>query len=163
MNTVLVPTASRPPLQRAMSALIAQADDLGAWVPCLVLRLFLAWEFWESGLEKFRGRNWFEDIADRFPFPLSALPTDVTWQLATWVELAGPAFLVIGLGTRFWAASLSILTLVAWMAVHAGNGYNVCDNGWKLPLVYLVALIPLLLQGPGNLSLDRLVRTRLSG
>jgi len=68
---------------------------------------------------------------------------------------------VVGLGTRFTAATLIILDIVAWASVHAGNGYNVCDNGYKLPLIYLMMLIPLLLSGPGKASLDALIRQRL--
>jgi putative oxidoreductase len=49
---------------------------------------------------------------------------------------------------------LLVLDIVAWSSVHAGNGYNVCDNGWKLPLMYLMMLIPLVLSGPGRASFD---------
>jgi len=129
-------------------------EQAGAWLAPLGLRLLLAWEFWESGIEKFRGDNWFADIQDQFPFPFSVFPADLSWFLATWSELLGAIALVIGLATRFFSASLMILTVVAWMAVHAGNGYNVCDNGFKLPLIYLVLFIPLLLNGAGKLSLD---------
>lgn len=37
-------------------------DCLAGWGADLPLRLFLAWEFFESGLEKFNGSNWFGDI-----------------------------------------------------------------------------------------------------
>ncbi|HQS81034.1 MAG TPA: DoxX family protein [Thiobacillus sp.] len=120
----------------------------------LGLRLLLAWEFGEAGIEKFNGDNWFADIQDAFPFPFSLVPTEISWSLATWSELIGAVALVIGLGTRFFSLSLIILTIVAWASVHAGNGYNVCDNGYKLPLMYLVMFVPLLLSGPGKLSLD---------
>lgn len=140
----------------------AIADDIGAWLPGLVLRLLLAWEFWESGLEKLRGENWFTDIHDQFPFPFSVIPTEISWHLATWTELAGPICLVLGLGTRFWGVSLSILTVVAWAAVHAGNGYNVCDNGFKLPLIYLVMFLPLIFNGAGRLSADHVILKRFS-
>lgn len=53
--------------------------------------------------------------------------------------------------------------LVAWASVHAGNGYNVCDNGWKLPLIYLVMFLPLMLTGPGKLSLDHWIKGRVLG
>jgi putative oxidoreductase len=53
---------------------------------------------------------------------------------------------------------LLVLDIVAWASVHAGNGFNVCDNGWKLPLMYLVMLIPLVLSGPGRASLDYWIR-----
>lgn len=127
------------------------------------LRLLLAYEFWTSGVEKFRGDNWFADIQLDFPFPFSLVPVDVSWFLSTWVELIGPVMLVPGLGTRFWAFSLLILDIVAWLAVHAGNGYNVCDNGFKLPLMYLVMLVPLVLSGSGKLSIDYWIRQRVLG
>ncbi|MDP1924964.1 MAG: DoxX family protein [Thiobacillus sp.] len=135
-------------------------DGLGSWVGLLGLRLLLAYEFWQSGVEKFRGDNWFGEIQSQFPFPFSVVPVDISWFLSTWVELIGPVMLLLGLGTRFWALSLLILDIVAWQAVHAGNGYNVCDNGFKLPLMYLLMLIPLVLSGPGKLSLDHGIRQR---
>ncbi len=135
-------------------------DALGDRLGMLGLRLLLAYEFWQSGIEKFHGDNWFADIQSQFPFPFSAVPVDVSWFLSTWVELIGPVMLVLGLGTRFWAFSLLVLDIVAWIAVHAGNGYNVCDNGFKLPLMYLVMLVPLILSGPGKLSLDHWLRKR---
>jgi putative oxidoreductase len=135
-------------------------DGAGMWVGMLSLRLFVALEFWQSGVEKFNGSNWFADIQSQFPFPFSLLPVDLSWFISTWVELLGAVMLVIGLGTRFWAFSLIVVDIVAWYAVHAGNGYNVCDNGYKLPLVYLMMLIPLVLSGPGKLSIDGWLRRR---
>jgi len=133
-------------------------DQAGRWIGLLGIRLLLAWEFGVAGLEKLRGENWFADIQGVFPFPFSVMPVDISWRLATWTELVGAAALVIGLGTRFWAVGLLILDVFAWASVHAGNGYNVCDNGWKLPLMYLLMLVALVLSGPGKLSLDHLVR-----
>lgn len=138
-----------------------RVDQLGAWVAPLSLRLLLAYEFWLSGVEKWRGENWFADIQGQFPFPFNLVPTDLSWQLATWSELLGPVLLVLGLGTRFASLSLIVLTAVAWASVHAGNGYNVCDNGYQLPLIYLVMFVPLLLTGPGKLSLDHWLANRL--
>jgi putative oxidoreductase len=135
-------------------------NRLGAWLPQLGLRLFLAYEFFEAGLEKFNGENWFTDFTDQFPFPFNVVPPDISWLLATWTELVGAAALVIGLGTRFFAVSLIVLDLVAWYSVHAGNGYNVCSNGFKLPLMYLVMFIPLVLSGPGKASIDHLLAGR---
>lgn len=136
-------------------------DRLGDWVGMLGIRLLLAYEFGVSGLEKFHGENWFADIMDAFPFPLNQVPVDLSWFMATWAELIGAAALVVGLGTRFWAAALVVLDLVAWISVHAGNGYNVSDNGYKLPLMYLLMLLPLVLSGPGKLSLDHWIRARV--
>lgn len=139
------------------NSIIEKLDMAGLYLSLLGLRFLLAYEFWESGVEKYTGANWFADIQGDFPFPFNLVPTQISWFLATWSELAGAVCLVIGLGTRFWAVSLIILDLVAWYSVHAGNGYNVCDNGYKLPLFYLLMFIPLLLSGPGRISIDRLI------
>lgn len=145
------------------SRLTAGADAVGGWLAMLSLRLVLAWEFFEAGREKLTGENWFADIRDAFPFPFDSVPVALSWQLATWTELIAPVLLVLGLATRFAGVSLVVLTLVAWAAVHAGNGYNVCDNGYKLPLIYLAMLAPLVLAGPGKLSLDFWLKRRCCG
>jgi putative oxidoreductase len=135
--------------------------QLGNAVAPLALRLLLAYEFGVAGVEKLRGQNWFADIRDQFPFPFDLVPVEVSWFLATWSELLGAAALVVGLATRFTSATLMVVTVVAWAAVHAGLGYNVCQNGWKLPLVFLVLFVPLLLNGAGTLSLDHVIGRRL--
>jgi putative oxidoreductase len=112
------------------------------------------------GSDQAGGRQLFADIRDAFPFPFSLLPPELGWQLATWSELIGAIALVLGLGTRFASLALMILTGVAWASVHAGQGYNVCGNGWKLPLIYLVLFLPLLFSGAGRLSLDALLARR---
>jgi putative oxidoreductase len=137
-------------------------SKLGEWIAPLGLRLLLAYEFWQAGVEKLNGENWFTDIQDQFPFPFNIVPPEISWQISTWSELIGPVLLVLGLGTRFASVSLIILTIVAWASVHAGHGYNVCDNGFKLPLIYLIMFAPLLLSGPGKLSLDHWIARRLA-
>ncbi|AGK02852.1 hypothetical protein EPMMONJG_00550 [Mannheimia haemolytica] len=126
----------------------------------LVLRLFLAYEFFEAGLSKLNGENWFASIQESFPFPFNVLPADLSWAIASGAEILLPILLTLGLFTRFSALGLMILTAVAWYAVHAGNGYNVCNNGYKMALIYLVMLVPLLLQGAGSLSLDFLLQKK---
>ncbi|MHC6225048.1 HvfX family Cu-binding RiPP maturation protein [Pseudomonas sp. X10] len=154
-------------LARPFSAL----DRLGTWSADLPLRLFLAWEFFESGWEKFNGENWFEQLQSNFPFPFDLLPAGLNWQLSMWAELICPLLLLLGLGTRLAALVLMVVTLVAIAAVHwpahwsslaeLAQGYAITDQGhgnFKLPLIYLVALLPLLLKGSGRLSLDHWLR-----
>lgn len=124
----------------------------------LILRLFAAYEFLESGLQKWNGENWFSEINSQFPFPFNILPDSLNWNLAMYAELLLPVLLLLGLATRLSALGLIIVTAVAWAAVHAGLGYNVCDNGYKMALIYIVVLIPLLLQGAGTWSLDQLIK-----
>ena len=139
---------------------LAGLDRVGDWIGMLGIRLLLAYEFGSAGLEKWRGDNWFAEIQGDFPFPFSVVPVDISWSLAIWTELIGAAALAVGLGSRFWAVSLLILDIVAWASVHGGHGYNVCDNGYKLPLLYLLMLVPLVLSGPGKLSIDHWIRQR---
>ena len=73
-------------------------------------------------------------------------------------ELILPFLLIFGVLTRFSALGLTILISVAWYSIHAGSGYNVCDNGYKLPLIYVVTLLILITQGAGKLSLDTLIK-----
>ncbi|PSJ81069.1 DoxX family protein [Neisseria iguanae] len=125
------------------------------------LRLFAAYEFFEAGLEKWNGQNWFADLQDAFPFPFNLIPADLNWSLATGFELVAPILLVLGLFGRYAAFSLLVLTAVAWYAVHAENGYNVCDNGYKMALIYCLVLLCVVLQGSGRWSADFWLKRRL--
>lgn len=154
--------------------LLAGLDLIGLWLGLLSLRLVLGWEYFEAGREKFLGENWFADIQERFPFPFDTIPADLSWQLATGFELVGGIALVLGLATRFFSLSLIVLTVVAILSVHWPEswqtlgellqGYAITDDGhgnYKLPAIFLAMLLPLLLLGPGRLSLDHWLRRRL--
>jgi len=151
-------------------SLTARLRGVGESLPPLVLRLIMAWEFWESGSEKYLGDNWFTDIQSKFPFPFSAIPADISWALATYLELGGAVLLLFGLFTRFAAYSLIVLTFVATAAVHwpdmismwsdLAKGYAITDMGhgnFKLPLLFVVMLLPIVFSGPGKISLDHLL------
>jgi putative oxidoreductase len=154
----------------AWGQLTARLEGLGAWLAPLGLRLILAWEFGEAGFEKLRGDNWFSHVQDNFPFPFDVVPVGLSWFIATWFEIIGAFALVLGLFTRFFAFSLLILTFVATAAVHwpeswaslgaLWEGYAITDKGagnFKLPLLFALMLLPLVLQGAGKLSLDHLL------
>ncbi len=141
------------------------------WPP-LMLRLILGYEFWEAGLMKYDGENWFGHL--NFPFPFSLLSEQTLWFMGTWLELVGAVALLLGLGTRVVVFSLMILTLVAIETVHwpaawhslseLWQGYAITDKGhgnFKLPLLYLIMFLPLLFAGAGRWSLDYLLRRSL--
>lgn len=146
----------------------------------LALRLILAWEFWESGLTKLNGENWFEEVPWAewqigFPFPFDLISTDLNWLMATWGELIFAMLLLFGLFTRLAAISLVVVTMVATAAVHwpsewsglasLWNGYVITSQGegnFKLPLLFVIMLFPLVFHGAGKLSLDH-VLIKLSG
>jgi putative oxidoreductase len=147
----------------------------GDYVWPLILRLIMAWEFWESGVTKLHGDNWFADIPwsdwqKGFPFPFEQIPVNLNWFLATWGELVFAVLLLLGLFTRFAAISLIVVTVVATAAVHwpaewgslaeLWNGYVITSKGagnFKLPLLFVVMLLPLVFHGGGKFSLDHLL------
>ncbi|QAX84626.1 DoxX family protein [Pseudomonas sp. DTU12.3] len=148
-------------------------DRAGLWLAPLTLRLFIAWEFFESGLEKFNGQNWFEDIQDKFPFPFDHLPATLNWELSMWVELIGALAILLGFGTRISALALIVVTVVATAAVHwpadwsslseLAQGYAITNKGFgnfKLPAIYLAALLALVFAGAGRLSVDAALASR---
>lgn len=158
-----------PPSERWL-ALTERLDGVGEWLAPLGLRLLLAWEFWEAGIAKLRGENWFAGIQSNFPFPFNLAPPDLSWAMATWFEIIGALALLLGLGTRLFAFTLLVLTMVATASVHwpddwsslaeLARGYAISDKGFgnfKLPLIFAVMLLPLLFQGAGKFSLDALL------
>lgn len=135
-------------------------DKAGDYLIGMILRLFLAYEFFESGIIKVTGSNWFMDIQTEMPLPFSLFTVEFNWFLATWVELIGALFLLIGLATRYTAFALLLLSLTAWYSVHTGYGYNICSNGYKMAMIYSITLLPLILQGAGKMSLDHWLKYR---
>ena len=161
-------------MKSLLARLFDSIDLIGLWLGLLSLRLLLSWDFFESGLEKLHGNNWFADIQEKFPFPFNLVAPEISWQMATWFELLGGIALLLGLATRFFSVSLIVLTVVAIASVHWPDswntfsellqGYGFTDQGFgnfKLPVIFIGMLLPLMLLGPGRLSLDHLLRRRL--
>jgi putative oxidoreductase len=155
------------------NSVVSALDAVGDTLALLPVRLLMAYEFGRAGMMKLNGNNWFGNVQDNFPFPFNVIPVDISWFMATWVELLGAAGLVFGLFTRFWALGLIVVTMVAIVGVHlpddwsglAGlwKGYAVTDKGFgnfRIPLLFIVMLIPLVLSGPGKLSIDHLLSRR---
>lgn len=156
--------------------IISVFNEIGYFLAPLGLRVLLAWEFGQAGMEKYRGTNWFGEIQPQFPFPFNTLPPEFNWQIAMWFEIIGALALLIGLGTRFFSIALIVLTLVAIASVHwpaewttwtelFQTGYDVCNSqggNFKIPVMYLIMFLPLLLTGPGKASLDYLIWRRLT-
>src|SRR3546814_2369985 len=91
-------------------------NGVGAWLAPLGRRVILAWEFWESGMEKFHGQTWFADLPWAiwqvgFPWPFSLISVDDNRFMATWSVLIFSYILLQGLFTRFTAFSLFVVTV----------------------------------------------------
>ena len=145
-------------------------DPTADWIALLPIRLLMAYEYGRAGMMKFNGTNWFANVQDNFPFPFNVVPVEISWFLATWTEILGGICLAVGLFTRFWAFSLVILTIVAIAGVHwpedwnslaeLWQGYAISDKGFgnfRLPLLFLAMLVPLIVSGAGKLSVDHLI------
>jgi putative oxidoreductase len=145
------------------------------WFALLPIRLLMAYEFGKAGMMKFNGNNWFANYQDNFLFPFNYVPVEVSWFMATWAEILGGLCLVFGLFTRFWAFSLIILSIVAISGVHwpddwnslaeLWKGYAVTDKGFgnfRVPLLFIAMLIPLVFSGPGKLSIDHVLAKKFS-
>ena len=157
-------------LKALWNSLVAVLEPAGDWVALLPIRLLLAYEFGKAGMMKFNGNNWFGSVQENFPFPFNVVPVEISWFLATWAEILGAIGLVIGLFTRFWAFSLIILTIVAIFGVHwpddwnslseLWKGYSVSNKGfgnYRIPLLFIAMLLPLVFIGGGKLSLDHVL------
>ena len=150
-------------------------DPAGDWVALLPIRLLMAYEFGNAGMMKFNGKNWFANYQENFLFPFNHVPVEISWFLATWTEILGGLCLFFGLFTRFWAFSLIIVSVVAISGVHwpddwsslaeLWKGYAITNKGfgnYRVPLLFIAMLIPLLFSGAGKMSLDSLLAKRFN-
>jgi putative oxidoreductase len=86
------------------------------------------------------------------PFPA------VNTYLSATTDAVGSVLLVLGLGTRLISIPLMVVMLVAIFTVHIGNGFESGNNGFEIPLYYLIMLFTLLIYGGGKISADFFVK-----
>ncbi|WP_428025697.1 DoxX family protein [Arcobacter sp.] len=119
----------------------------------LLARVAVAYGFYEPAMMKWGNisnvAQWFGSIG--IPFPL------LNAYLAATTELLGVFFLTLGLLTRFISIPLMVVMVVAIFTVHLGNGFSAGDNGFEIPLYYLLFLGIFLSHGAGKISLDNLI------
>ncbi|MBS1650605.1 MAG: DoxX family protein [Bacteroidetes bacterium] len=127
-------------------------------IPLLLIRLILAYGFYSPAMTKIKDVNaiveWFQSI--EMPAPT------LNAYLATYTELLGFIFLTLGFATRFISIPLIITMIVAIKTVHWENGFNASDNGYEIPLYYIIMLVTLLFSGAGKLSIDYLIGKKLN-
>lgn len=148
----------------------------GDWVAPLGLRLLLAYEFYTAGAGKAGVDGvpgWFADKA--FPAPFDWLSASLNWAMVSWTEIVAGLALLFGLFTRFFAFALVIVTTIAIVSTHwpeswtglgqLWEGYSVSrvvDDGefrgnFRIPMLFMAMLLPLVFMGGGKLSLDHLL------
>ena len=162
-------------LVKLKNQVVGILNPAGDWVALLPIRLLMAHEFYKAGMWKFHGNNWFASAQDNFLFPFNYIPVEISWFMATWAEILGGLSLFIGLFTRFWAFSLIIVSIVAISGVHwpddwnslaeLWKGYAITDKGFgnfRVPLLFIAMLFPLIFSGAGKLSLDHIIAKKFS-
>jgi putative oxidoreductase len=119
----------------------------------LAIRFVLAYGFYTTCIEKWKNIS---DVADWFASLHIPAPY-VNAYLSASVEAAGVVLLVLGLGTRIIVLPLMILLIVAIATVHWSHGFEAGNNGFEIPLYYLLLLGVLLVSGGGKFSADFLL------
>lgn len=119
----------------------------------LFARLLIGYGFYEPAMRKWLDINyvshWFNSI--NIPFPT------FNAYLVGGAETIGVVFLMLGFLTRFISIPLIIVMIVAIFTVHIGNGFSAADNGFEIPLYYMVFLMIFATFGPGKFSIDHLI------
>lgn len=117
----------------------------------LLLRIFPALVFWQSGRTKVEGfsikdSTWFL-FEQEYALPL--IPHEMAAVMATVAEHLLPALLILGLCTRLSALGLLAMTAVIQIFVYPDAWMT--HGLWAAPLLAVVA------RGPGRWSVDHLV------
>lgn len=132
----------------------------------LALRLVMARVFFLDGQTRVDGLRIplaFQDFSFPLILPMQVkaeaatsflalpVPPALTAAVVSYAEFVLPMLLVIGLATRFAALSLLVLTVLFQL-------YVAPQALWTAHIYWAGALLVLLSQGPGRLSLDALIR-----
>lgn len=127
----------------------------GQSLALLAARVYVARVFFLSGLTKLR--DWDTTLAlfqDEYRVPL--LPPEVAAYAGTAGEVMLPVLLLLGLGTRFAAAGLSVVNVMAVLSLAEIAPAALAGHQWWGSL-----LLGLLLWGAGRFSVDQALQSRL--
>jgi putative oxidoreductase len=76
-------------------------------------------------------------------------------------ETIGAVCIILGLFTRFFAASIAIELAVALWIVHAARGFGASAGGYEYVLMWGIVMFAIALRGGGPYSLDRVIGKEL--
>lgn len=130
----------------------------------LLIRLWVAMAFWRAGVVKFSDPVGTAYLFN-YEYQVPLLPPAVAASVGTWVELILPWLLGLGLMGRAAAAFLFVYNIVAVVSYPElwPNGFwnGLWGNDFVDHKAWGLMLLLLILQGPGKLSVDALLRSRL--
>lgn len=127
-------------------------------VHLLAVRLILAYGFYNPAIMKWQNIN---SIAEWFGEMGIPLPTLNAYMAAS-TEMAGVILLTLGLASRIISIPLIFVMIIAIVTVHLGNGFEAGNNGYEIPVYYILLLLVVIIYGAGKLSVDCLIRYRLN-
>ncbi len=134
-------------------SLSRQVLNRGQSLSLLLARLAVAYGFYEPAMQKWSDidavAQWFGSIG----IPLPTLNA----YMAASTELLGVVLLTLGLFTRLISIPLMVVMIVAIVTVHLPNGFGAGNNGFEIPLYYLLFLSIFASFGAGKFSLDYLL------
>ncbi|HHD75763.1 MAG TPA: DoxX family protein [Campylobacterales bacterium] len=119
----------------------------------LLARLVVAYGFYEPAMNKWKD---IDAVAQWFGSMGIPLPTLNAYMAAT-TELLGVVLLTLGLFTRLISIPLMVVMFVAIVTVHLAHGFSAGDNGFEIPLYYMLFLFIFTAHGVGKYSLDYLI------
>lgn len=125
----------------------------GQSIALLLARLTVAYGFYEPAMKKWSD---IQSIAGWFDSMGIPLATFNAYMVAS-TELLGVVLLTLGLFTRLISIPLMIIMLVAIFTVHISHGFAAGDNGFEIPLYYMLFLALFASYGAGKISLDHLL------
>jgi len=131
---------------------------LGAntWIPLLIARIAMAGEFIPSGWGKLGNLPKLTAYFATLGIPAPGLNAAAS---AT-TELVGGLLLLAGLGTRFAAAALTVVMTVAILTARIHDAHSIGDFFYLPEPAYIVIFLVLIFNGPGQMSVDRLIAAR---
>ncbi|OIP53417.1 MAG: DoxX family protein [Helicobacteraceae bacterium CG2_30_36_10] len=131
----------------------SRLSEYGKSLSLLFARLAVAYGFYEPAMMKWSDigsvAEWFGSMG--IPFPT------LNAYMAASTEAVGVILLTLGLLTRFISLPLIVVMIVAIMTVHLPHGFSAGDNGFEIPLYYMLFLLVFVSYGAGKFSLDRLI------
>jgi len=116
----------------------------------LLARLAVAYGFYEPAMNKWSDIN---SVAEWFGSMGIPLPTLNAYMAAT-TEIVGVVLLTLGLFTRLISLPLMVIMVVAITTVHLAHGFSAGDNGFEIPLYYMLFLFIFASHGAGKFSVD---------
>ncbi len=153
-----MPRATDGGIVRLLTGTVAEAVRIVRWIARLflaqlALRLALAVPFWKSGIRKWDGFLRLNETAitlftDEFKLLLPRGPYDypapaIMAFLSGCGEIVFPVLLVVGLGSRFAATGLLLMTYIVELTI---------PEGWPIHITWAAMALAIMAWGPGKVS-----------